>query len=250
MLRVEELHVEVEGKRVLQGINLAIRDGEVVYLLGPNGSGKSSLIQTIMGNPKYKVVSGSITFNGTDLLKLEPHERAQRGLGIVYQIPPKLKGVKLRELLRRLTHMYGTSMEEVEELAKKMDAYKLLDRDLHVGFSGGEMKRAEILLVYAQRPKFILLDEPDSGVDLAGLPVIGEAIRGLLEDGEERSALVVTHTGHIAKYLSGSLAYIMMEGKILCCGELQKVLSDIEEGGFEACMNCVMAELMCYDRAA
>ncbi len=249
MLRVEDLHVEVDGKSVLRGVNLKVNDGEVVYLLGPNGSGKSSLIQTIMGNPKYKVVSGSIHFNEVDLLKLDPHERAARGIGAVYQIPPKLKGVKLRELLRRLTQMYGTSMEEIEDLAKKMGADKLLDRDLHVGFSGGEMKRAEILLVYAQRPKLILLDEPDSGVDVVGLPVIGEAIRELLEDGE-RSALVVTHTGQIARYLPGSLAYIMIRGKIICCGELQNVLSDIEQGGFEACMNCIVSELMNYDGTA
>ncbi len=244
MLRVENLRVEVEGREVLKGVDLELGASEVALLLGPNGSGKSSLIQTLLGNPRYVVRSGRILLDGRDITDLPANERASLGLGAVFQMPSRLRGIRLRDLLKRLAERSGTDYQRLVRMAEDMGAAHLLDRDLHAGFSGGEVKRAEVLLLAAQRPKVALLDEPDSGVDLDSLPVLGRSIMSVVsEDGdraqERRSALVVTHTGHIAKYLQASRAFIMVDGVIKCYGDAQAILRDIERYGFDGCINCI-----------
>ncbi len=248
MLRIEDLRVAVDGREVLKGVNLELGASEIALLLGPNGSGKSSLIQTLLGNPKYRIKSGRILLDGRDITDLPANERAALGLGAVFQMPPKLRGIKLRDLLRRLAERSGADYQSLMKMAEEMGAAHLLDRDLHVGFSGGEVKRAEVLLLAAQRPRVALLDEPDSGVDLDSLPVLGKSIRSVIsQDGdraqERRSALVVTHTGHIAKYLQATRAFIMVDGVIKCYGDAQAILRDVEKYGFEGCLNCIFAEV-------
>ncbi len=249
MLEVSGLRAEVDGREVVRGASLTLGEGEVALLLGPNGSGKSSLIQTLLGNPRYEVTGGRISLDGRDLTGAPPDERAAAGLGAVFQMPPSIRGITLRSLLRKLAERFGSDYGELEDLAGEMGAAHLLDRDLHVGFSGGEMKRAEVLLLMAQRPKVSLLDEPDSGVDLESLPVIGRAIAAFLEgDGpkafQRRSALVVTHTGHIARYLRASRAFVMIDGTIRCFGDATAVLEDVERLGFEGCARCLRGELV------
>ncbi len=243
MLRIRDLWVEVEGRDILKGINLDVSEGEIIALLGPNGSGKSSLMHTLMGNPKYKVVKGKIEFMNVDITKLPTDERAKLGMGIAMQIPPKLKGIKLRDLIREISKRYGTEFNFVMELASRIEAAHLLERDLYDGFSGGEMKKTEILLLAAQRPKFSLLDEPDSGIDLQTLPILGRAISDVLNksnDGayKKGAGIVVTHTGQILKYLKSiSRGYIIIDGEIKCFGDPYAILEDIERLGFNNCIN-------------
>jgi len=245
MLRIEGLRVRVAGKEILRGVNLAVGQGEIIALLGPNGSGKSTLMHALMGHPRYEILSGKIFLNGEDITGLNTTERVRRGMGIMMQIPPSLKGVKLVDLLRKMSKMYGTSFDYLEELARRLGAHELLNRDIHRGFSGGEMKKAEVLLLAAQAPKIALLDEPDSGVDLESLPVLGKAIDDVLSGGdgrayEKRSAIIVTHTGKILSYIkSVSRAYVILSGKISCFGDPKALLEDIERYGFEGCRRCV-----------
>ncbi len=245
MLRVRDLWVEVEGRSVLKGINLDVGEGEIVALLGPNGSGKSSLMHTLMGHPRYKVVRGKIEFMNVDITHLPPDERAKLGMGMAMQIPPRLKGIKLKDLIREISKRYGNSYEYVVELARKIGADHLMGRDLHDGFSGGEMKKAEILLLAAQRPRFSLLDEPDSGVDLQTLPILGNAISDVLSEMDDKAyergaGIVVTHTGQILKYLkSVNRGYIIIDGEIKCFGDPYAILKDVERFGFNNCVNCI-----------
>ena len=241
MLRIRDLWVSVNGKEILKGVDMTIGAGEIVALLGPNGSGKSVLMQTIMGNPKYKVVKGKIIFRNVDITNLSSCERAKLGIGIMMQIPPKFNGIRVGQLLDRMCKMYGTDIDYILELAKRIGADSLLKRDLHNGFSGGEMKKAEVLLLAAQRPKLSLIDEPDSGVDLGSLPAIGRVISDILSrDGElalkKPIGIIVTHTGEILKYITEvNRAFIILEGRIVCFGYPMAVLKDIEKYGFEMC---------------
>ncbi len=147
--------------------------------------------------------------------------------------------------MKELAEKFGSDLGHLENLAREMRIEKLLNRDLHVGFSGGEMKRAEILLLAAQRPKIALLDEPDSGIDIDSLPVIGKAINNLLEVNgpkavQKRSALIITHLGKISEYVPVSRAFVMIDGKIMCYGDADAILRDIERYGFKGCRSCVM----------
>lgn len=245
MLRIESLWVEVNGKPVLKGVNLELGEGEVVALLGPNGSGKSSLLHAIMGNPNYRVVRGRIIFNGRDVTEASVDERARMGMGIAMQIPPRIRGIKLIDLLKKVAERYNTDFEQLMNLADKLRMDNLLNRDLHDGFSGGEMKRTEILLLAAQRPKLSLLDEPDSGVDIQSLSILGNAINEILTRSDDRtfeksSGVIVTHMGEILKYIpSINRAFLMLDGQIKCFGHPQAILRDIERYGFEGCVHCI-----------
>lgn len=245
MLKVENLTVRVGNRDILKNVSLEVGESEVVALLGPNGSGKSTLLHAIMGKPSYEVVSGRILFDGFDITGLSPSERAKLGIGMVMQIPPALKGVKLRDLLRRLATIYGTDLEYLKRLAEELRASNLLDRELHKGFSGGETKRVELLLLAAQSPRLALLDEPDSGVDLESLPILGRVINEIIEASnsrarEKRSAVIVTHVGKILNYVRlTNRAYIMLEGRVSCFGNPKDLIEDIEKHGFEGCLRCL-----------
>ena len=248
MFRIENLWVAAGEKEILRGINMNIGAGEVVALLGPNGSGKSVLMQTIIGDPKYRVIKGSIFLDDKNITNLTSYERARLGIGIMMQIPPKIKGIKLIQLLTKMCRMYDTDINYIVELAEKIGANILLNRDLNVGFSGGEMKKAEVLLLAAQRPKLSLIDEPDSGVDLESLPAIGRVISDILNERnnlayEKPIGIIVTHTGNILKYITEvNRAFIILEGKIVCFGNPMAVLRDIEKYGFDRCYNRLKRE--------
>ncbi|HUH65604.1 MAG TPA: ATP-binding cassette domain-containing protein, partial [Syntrophales bacterium] len=167
MIEIRNLSVSVEGKTILNDVNLHIDQGETIVLFGPNGSGKTSLLKTIMGIPQYRIESGSIAFRGEDITQRSIDERARLGIGIVFQNPPAVRGVKLKDLLRICMKKNASYKEErIDEDAEKLNCTDFLDRDLNLGFSGGEIKRSELLQLLAQNPEFIMFDEPDSGVDL------------------------------------------------------------------------------------
>jgi len=247
VLRLVNLGVEVGGKRILENVNLYIKEGETFVLFGPNGSGKSSLLMAIIGNPKYKVYDGRIIFKGEDITELPTNERVKRGMGIAFQNPPKIRGVKLIDVLRQCAKM-GGNLERIEEYAKMLGMEDMLERDVNVGFSGGEVKRAEILQLMLQNPDFVMLDEPDSGVDLENIAVIGKAIRVLLErdkpaEKRRKSGIIITHTGHILNYVDADYGLILYKGRIVCMGSPSDLLKDISEFGYEGCVKRCLRRL-------
>jgi Fe-S cluster assembly ATP-binding protein len=154
--------VEIEGRPILKDINLEIKPGETHVLLGPNGSGKTSLLMTIMGFPQYRITGGRIVFKGTDITNLPINERARLGIGMSYQRPPTIHGLKTRQMVR----ICAGDGADVEDMARQVNFVDFLDRDINAGFSGGEIKRSELLQLMAQNPDLILFDEPESGVDM------------------------------------------------------------------------------------
>jgi Fe-S cluster assembly ATP-binding protein len=242
MLKVENLHVNVGGKEVLHDINLHIREGETHVLMGPNGSGKTTLIRTIMGFSNYTVTEGSIIYRGREITDLPIHERARYGMGIMFQRPPTIAGLKLGKLLVATS---GNRPEKVAETSAIMHMSEFLDRDINAGFSGGEIKRSEILQLMVQRPDFIMLDEPESGVDLENISLIGSAISQLLEKDRhivhrQKSGLIITHTGHILDYIEADSGHMLCEGRIRCHGNPREMLKVIKEKGYMECIRCTM----------
>jgi|YelNatPaOPRAMG01_1025707.scaffolds.fasta_scaffold03543_14 Fe-S cluster assembly ATP-binding protein len=240
LLDVKDLTVEVEGKEVLHNVTLSIGFGEAALLMGPNGSGKSSLIYSILGHPRYVIRNGSIRFDGRDITYMPTEERAQLGLGVSFQFPPKIRGVTLRSLARMLT---SGGEEEVEKVASFLNLTSFLDRDVHVGFSGGEVKRAELFFLLLQKPALSLIDEPDSGVDVENIVTVGSAINELLgatlvNARARPSALIVTHTGHISRYVLTQRTYLMQRGTIICYGETEGLVNDVLRHGFDWCAQC------------
>ena len=247
MLQIENLNVEVDGKRILNGVNLAVGEGETHALFGPNGSGKTSLLFSIAGMPKYKVTEGKIYFRRKDITDAPMNERAKLGIGILYQHPPVIRGVKLRDMVRISLESRSPGRKvtdaEIAEMAKKLNLESFLDRDINLGFSGGEIKRSELLQLLAQRPEFVMLDEPDSGVDLVNIGLVGNTINELLEKDkktiERRNAgLIITHFGNILDFVKADKAYVMMKGKVLCQGNPVEMLEDIRKNGYGECMVC------------
>jgi Fe-S cluster assembly ATP-binding protein len=244
MIEIKNLTISVEEKKILNGVNLTIEDGETVVLFGPNGSGKTSLLKTIMGMPQYKVESGIIIYRGNEITARSLDERARLGIGMVYQNPPAVRGVRLREILRICMEKNGTYKEErISEAAEKLNLTDFLDRDINLGFSGGELKRSELLQLFAQNPEFVMLDEPDSGVDLVNINLVGIVINELLEkdkrkDRRIKAGLIITHAGYILDYVNADRAYVMLDGSVTCSGNPRDVLEDIRTKGFKGCMQC------------
>lgn len=240
MLHIEDLHVNVGDKEVLHDINLNIGEGETHVLLGPNGSGKTTLLMTIMGFSNYTITHGTIIFKGEDVTKMHAHERAKRGVGMLFQRPPTISGLKLGKLLTAISR---TKEENIPELAKSVHMDKFLERDINKGFSGGEIKRSEILQLMIQNPDFIMLDEPESGVDLENISLMGTAIGSLLEKERHRaerkkSGLVITHTGYILDYIETDKGHVMCDGQIKCHGNPREILKDIKLHGYMECLKC------------
>ena len=177
MLRIENLRVEVGGKEILKDVNLEIPPGETYVLFGPNGSGKTSLMMTIMGFAGYNVTRGRIIFKEQDITHMQIHERATLGIGVSFQRPPTIHGLKTRSLLELCKKNPGT---DVDNLAASLNLTEFLDRDINENFSGGEIKRCELLQLMAQEPDLVLLDEPESGVDLVNMSLLGDSINRLL----------------------------------------------------------------------
>ncbi len=243
MLVIEDLTVEVNGKTLLHDVNLEVKKGYTNVLFGPNGAGKTALMRTIMGFSEYRVVKGRILFNGEDITPLSVDERARLGLGIMMQRPPDMSGIKLRSLIKVLSK----GKKNPEALVETLDMERFLDRDVNVGFSGGEIKRSELLQLAAQNPSLYLLDEPESGVDLVSIEQVGMTIKGLLEEGvncpgesceKGKSALIITHTGQILDYIKADRGYILCNGMIMCSGNPLKMLEEIKSKGYEECIKC------------
>ena len=246
LLEIENLAVEVAGKRVLKGVNLSIDEGETHVLLGPNGAGKSTLFLTILGFPQYDVVEGSIKFKGQDITELTTAERVQLGLGVSFQTPPAIRGVSVRDLLKIESHQdmdedLNPRMKELADQLKFSDEF--LDRDVNFGFSGGEVKRSEILQLLAQMPDFTMFDEPDSGVDIENVELIASEIGTLLDKDKpqrsrKRSGLLITHLGYILNFVSADKAHVLIDGVISCSGNPSEILEDIRKNGFNGCVEC------------
>lgn len=243
MLEIKNLSVAIEGKEILHNVNLYLNTGETHVLFGPNGSGKTTLLMTIMGFPRYQVTGGSITFKGQDITNAPLDERARLGIGISFQRPPVVRGVKTRDMVLAALNGKDTP-DAIEKLAKKTDLADFLDRDINHGFSGGEIKRSEMMQLLAQQPELALLDEPESGVDLENIALIGNLINELLQKDSPVPArtamgLIITHTGHILEYVNARNGYIMIDGSISCMGDPHEILAEIKEKGYEECARCV-----------
>jgi Fe-S cluster assembly ATP-binding protein len=243
MLDIQNLHVHIDGKSILKGLNLNINEGETHALFGQNGSGKTTLVLTIMGFPGYRVTEGRILFKKKDITHLPINERARLGIGLSFQHPPAIHGVKLKELTE-LAAQHGNPTFNTEEVAGTIHIPPdFLTRDVNLGFSGGEVKRTELLQLLAQNPDLVLLDEPDSGVDLENIALVGETINKLLErdkrSRERRKAgLVITHAGGILQIVQADKAHVLVDGQIACSGNPRELLHDICELGYEECVKC------------
>lgn len=233
LLEVKNLSVAVEGKTILNNVSFKVEEGETVCLFGPNGAGKSTLLYTLIGYPNYEIVSGEILFKGKVINNLPVNERVKLGIGIAFQHPPKLIGVKLKDLLELAKN--GVDEQELSELIDRLKMREFIDRDVNYGFSGGEMKRAEILQLAALKPEFLLLDEPDSGVDVENVELLGREIQRLLE---KSSGLIITHIGYILNFIKADRAIVLYNGKIACEGDPYKILKDIKDKGYKACLEC------------
>ncbi len=251
MLLVEDLQVELAGKVILKHLDLEIKPGETHALFGPNGSGKTSLLMTLMGYPQYKIVGGKITFKGVDVTDKPINERAEMGIGMSYQRPPTINGLKTRQLV----HLCSKGKANVDDLARRVSFHSLLDRDINAGFSGGEIKRSELLQLMAQNPDLMLFDEPESGVDMENMTLVGQTIAALLQKEciatpeksllrvkRERTkmGLIITHTGYILDYVPVDKAQLLFEGVLSCSTNPREILHCIGEMGYEECVRCTL----------
>jgi Fe-S cluster assembly ATP-binding protein len=240
MLDIKDLYVNIGDKEVLHGINLQIDAGETHVLMGPNGSGKTTLLMTLMGFSNYKITKGTILFNGEDVTVMHADERSKRGIGMLFQRPPTISGLKLGKLLTAISH---DKTVDLPALADSVHMGRFLERDINKGFSGGEIKRSEVLQLMIQNPGFVMLDEPESGVDLENISLIGKAIGDLLEKDKrmakrEKSGLVITHTGFILDYVDADMGHVMCDGMITCHGNPREILKDIKQRGYTECREC------------
>ncbi len=244
VLEVENLCVEVDGQMLLHDLDLTIPDGEVHALLGPNGSGKTTLMMTIIGYPEYRVTQGRILFDGQDVAELDITERARLGIGVSQQRPPTIAGVKLRQIVDFVVANAPQRAREIDELARAFQMRPFLERDVNAGLSGGEIKRSELFQLLAIHPRFVMMDEPDSGVDLEAMSLIGEMTNELLARNhatrpkERRAGLIITHTGNILDHVHADRAHVMIEGCIGCSGNPHILLDQIRKCGYEECVRC------------
>ena len=250
-LVVHNLHVAVEGKEILKGLNLAVRKGEIHALMGPNGSGKSTFANTLMGHPRYEVTSGDILFKGQSVLEMEPDERSRAGLFMAFQYPVAIPGVSVANFLRtalnarlapaeangdgKVPAKRGIAPKEFRALLQ--DKMKVLHVDesfasryLNDGFSGGEKKRAEILQMAVLKPEIAILDETDSGLDIDALRIVSEGVNALA--GPELGVLVITHYQRILNYIKPQFVHVMVDGRIQLSGGADLALA-LEERGYD-----------------
>ncbi len=228
VLGVKDLSVAISGRVIIRNSSILIERDSLVFLLGPNGSGKSTFLRAIIGYPGVEVISGNIIFEGEDLTSKPMEYRVSRGLTLAHQTPPKLTGVRMRQLLEALCRKTGC---DPLEIASDLEIKHLLDREFGKGFSGGELKRAEIAMLLAQKPKLPLIDEPDSGVDVDSIEIIASAIKKLVRETPYKSTIIVTHSAQISKYIKPTLTCIMVSGEVKICGG-PELLSEVFIHGF------------------
>jgi len=230
LLEIKNLEVKGNGKKILKGVDLEIKKGDVQVLLGPNASGKSTLCQAILGNPKYKITQGKILFRGKEITRLVPEKRVKLGLALSFQSPPTIKGVKLSQLLEKISSTGSRQFKKNEP--------HLLERDVNLDFSGGEKKISELLQVLSLNPKLVIFDEVDSGLDLKRVKKVAEMIKKELIS-KKISVLLITHSGTILNFLKPRITNVMVSGKIICKEKnYQKVLKTIRKYGYEKCKKC------------
>ena len=243
-LSIRNLQVSVEGKEILKGVDLIVRQGEVHALMGPNGTGKSTLAYALMGHPNYEVTGGEAWFKGQNILELEPDERSRLGVFLAFQYPVSIPGVSVANFLRTAINARrradnpedkGIPIPEFRKtLKEKMDLLKMdhnfAGRYLNEGFSGGEKKRAEILQMATLRPEIAILDETDSGLDIDALRIVSEGVNALR--GPELGVLVITHYQRILNYIKPDVVHIMLGGRIVESGGADLALH-LEEHGYD-----------------
>ncbi|MBU0532171.1 Fe-S cluster assembly ATPase SufC [Candidatus Micrarchaeota archaeon] len=236
MFEIKDLSVSVENKRIIQGLSLNINDGETHVIMGPNGAGKSTLAEALLGHPSLHV-QGKIILDKKDISKLSTDERAREGLFLAFQNPEEIEGVTVSNFLRKAKFRENkdldlmiTEHEELEKNAMKIGMGKdFVKRELNVGFSGGEKKRMEILQAISLKPKVLVMDEVDSGLDVDGLKLISEALENM-KDGK-RCFLIITHYPRILKHLKAEYVHILINGKIVKSGT-EELAHEIEENGY------------------
>ncbi len=237
-LEVRGLTADVEGKHILRGIDLTVRQGEIHALMGPNGSGKSTLSNVIMGRPGYTITGGEVNYNGEDITKLTTDERAKRGLFLAMQYPTEIPGVSVVNFLR--TAYQSIKGDQISALAfrkhmkSQMDRLGIEDamvqRYVNHGFSGGEKKRNEILQLAVLEPQIALLDETDSGLDIDSLKLVAESVNELV--GPELGVLIITHYQRMLNYITPQHVHVMMSGKIVKSGG-PEIAHELEDKGYE-----------------
>ncbi|MBP7861875.1 Fe-S cluster assembly ATPase SufC [bacterium] len=240
ILRVENLHVEVDGKSILKGVNLTINSGEVHALMGRNGSGKSTLSYALMGHPKYTITQGKIIFLGQDITEMSPDERARLGLSLAFQYPVAIPGVSVSNFLRAAVKAKRGKDVPVKEFRAELKKVmgelgvpnEFLSRYINDGFSGGEKKRLEIMQLEMLKPSLAVLDETDSGLDIDALKTVSEGVNRLVTPESESGILLITHYQRILNYVKPHFVHIFEDGKIIKTGgsELSKKL---EEEGYD-----------------
>ncbi|MCS6906251.1 MAG: Fe-S cluster assembly ATPase SufC [Anaerolineales bacterium] len=243
-LRIVNLHVNVNGREILKGVNLTIHKGEIHALMGPNGTGKSTLAYTLMGHPSYEVTEGEVWYKGQNILELEADQRAHLGLFLAFQYPVAIPGVSVANFLRAAINARrrianpedkGIPIPEFrKELKKVMDLLKVdhsfASRYLNDGFSGGEKKRAEIIQMAMLKPEIAIMDETDSGLDIDALRIVSEGVNALR--GPNLGVLIITHYQRILNYIKPDYVHIMMDGRIVESGGPDLALH-LEEHGYD-----------------
>ena len=238
MLKIENLRVEIDGQEIIKGLDLEVRKGEIHAIMGPNGSGKSTLANVLMGHPRYEITDGSVTFEGEDVLELEPDERAKMGLFLAFQYPSEVPGVSVANFLRTAVNSVReedlSPMEMYRLLQEKMAIMqmdpKFAERYLNEGFSGGEKKRNEILQMLMLEPKLAIMDETDSGLDIDALQVVARGVNEMR--GPEFSAVVITHYQRILRYIEPDRVHVMLDGRIVTSGG-KELAEALEEKGYD-----------------
>lgn len=239
VLEIKDLHVSIEDKEILKGVNLTLKTGEIAAIMGPNGTGKSTLSAAIMGNPNYEVTQGEILLDGENILELEVDERARLGLFLAMQYPSEIPGITNAEFIRAAMNAGKEDddkisvMDFITKLDEKMAFLgmkeEMAERYLNEGFSGGEKKRNEILQLLMLEPKFALLDEIDSGLDIDALKVVSKGVNAMR--GGNFGAMIITHYQRLLNYITPDVVHIMMDGRVVLSGDAE-LAARLEKEGY------------------
>ncbi|MGT2750358.1 Fe-S cluster assembly ATPase SufC [Streptococcus orisasini] len=238
VLEIKDLHVSIEDKEILKGVNLTLKTGEIAAIMGPNGTGKSTLSAAIMGNPVFEVTQGEVLLDGENILEMEVDERARLGLFLAMQYPSEIPGITNAEFIRAAMNAGKKDDEKVSvrdfitKLDEKMELLgmkeEMAERYLNEGFSGGEKKRNEILQLLMLEPKFALLDEIDSGLDIDALKVVSKGVNAMR--GENFGAMIITHYQRLLNYITPDVVHVMMDGRIVLSGGAELAVRLEKEG--------------------
>lgn len=239
-LSIKGLKASIDGKAILNGIDLELNTGKIHALMGPNGSGKSTLANVLMGHPRYEVTEGSVKLDGQEILDLDINERAQKGLFLAFQYPVEIPGVTVAKFLKRACELRIPENEKmnitafIKELRENIDYMEIdqgfINRYLNEGFSGGEKKRMEILQMLMLKPNFAILDETDSGLDIDALKIVSKGVNRLR--GDNFSSLIITHYQRILNHIRPDFVHIMYQGKVVTSGG-EELVRELEERGYE-----------------